>query len=124
MKALKVFRLVVAVLLVVAVRAYADDNSIITPPPPDSIFYPAIQPGKITIMEGWNLIAMPVIPLVPYTVDRFIADVETSIVPIDPPYIVRPDQDQDFHPRNEWNVPVVAVYKNGRFAKYPKKGTE
>jgi len=58
--------------------------------------------AAINIKEGWNLIAMPVIPDKPYTVRDFVATIES-----DPCY--------------KWEVPVVAVYENGRFERYPKK---
>ena len=75
--------------------------------------------GTITIAEGWNLVAMPVLPAEPYTVEKFIKDVET-----DPSDFVL-----DIYPRQPspdiqtgWQIPVVAVYKNGQFERYPKEG--
>ena len=59
--------------------------------------------AEIAITNGWNLIAIPVIPDEPCTVRGFIEMVESD-------------------PCFEWNVRVVAVYKNGRFERYPKEG--
>lgn len=39
---------------------------------------PLVPKGVITLTEGWNLVAMPVLPCKPYSVRQFIKDVEVS----------------------------------------------
>jgi beta propeller repeat protein len=54
------------------------EKTIICPPKPETVT------GMITITNGWNLIAMPVLPLVKYsyTVRQFIRDVEGLLYPL------------------------------------------
>ncbi|MFA4842382.1 MAG: hypothetical protein WC658_00925, partial [Candidatus Omnitrophota bacterium] len=67
--------------------------------------------GTITLVEGWNLIAVPVLPQSPLTVERFIkmAYSDGRQPGGSPPYI-----------QATWRVLAVAVYKNGHFKVYPK----
>ena len=84
-----------------------DEIEIPKPPGEEIIFIPGPGPlpvGFITIRGGWNLVAMPVLPDKPYTIKRFIEAVEGK-------------------PRGSlWEVSVVAVYKDGRFKRYPMEG--
>lgn len=45
---------------------------------PDGCIPPRRNPNTVMITEGWNLIAMPVVPDKPYTVEDFIQDVEVN----------------------------------------------
>jgi len=88
----------------------------------------------ITIREGWNLIAMPVVPSGKYTVRDFIRSIENPFMRIDRPIELQTltdgekletnDKGEDciIFPRRYWTVSVVAVYKNGKFIRYPKNG--
>jgi len=88
----------------------------------------------ITIREGWNLIAMPVVPSGKYTVRDFIRSIENPFMLIDRPIELQTLTDGEkletndkgenciIFPRRYWTVSVVAVYKNGKFIRYPKDG--
>ena len=92
--------------------------------------------GSITLTNGWNLVAMPVLPEKPYTVEQFIKEVESPIKPIPKPNkpiileeVDRINEEVSVEEKNEkyliksyWKVALVAVYKNGRFERYPKEG--
>ncbi|MFH1753482.1 MAG: hypothetical protein ABH875_04805 [Candidatus Omnitrophota bacterium] len=93
------------------------------------------QKADITITNGWNLIAMPVVPLKPYTVRQFIKDVAAPyykdiLVSYHKDCKVHkedPQSQEKCYPyscilRPAWKVLVVAVYKNGHFERYPKEG--
>jgi len=92
--------------------------------------------GSITLTNGWNLVAMPVLPAKPYTVEQFIKEVESPIKPIPKPNkpiileeVDRINEEVSVEEKNEkyliksyWKVALVAVYKKGRFERYPKEG--
>ncbi|MFA4842383.1 MAG: hypothetical protein WC658_00930 [Candidatus Omnitrophota bacterium] len=76
--------------------------------------------GPITLTEGWNLIAIPVIPVKPLAVEQFIKMVVGSTWGVLP--LEKNEQEQSIKMRPRWQVLVVAVYKNGRFERYPRDG--
>lgn len=57
------------------------------------------ETATISLVDGWNLIAIPVLPAEPFSVRDFMDMVNEA-----------------------WEITVVAVYKNGRFERYPKEG--
>jgi len=80
---------------------------------------PVIVEGEISITTGWNLIAMPVLPVGQYTVKQFIKAVERmeyreEIIPV---Y----EEKGELLPYLEWDVLTVAVYKDGQFKNLPPK---
>ena len=122
----KLLSLLVGVMLVGGFSLCMADGEI-NPIPPggDVINIATIEAvtGTITLREGWNLVAMPVLPSEPYTVERFINDAETK--PVWPRVREFKEGDPYFCPPPfiiRCKVPVVAVYKNGQFERYPKEG--
>ncbi len=66
--------------------------------PPSSL--PVSLPhNDIVLTEGWSLIAIPVLPDKPLTVRGFMGMIA-----------------------DDWEITVVAVFKNGQFERYPKEG--
>ncbi len=83
---------------------------------------PPYVKGAITLTEGWNLIAIPVIPQQPVTVETFSKMVAYSDEPIYKTDPKLPDDNFIQAKRSSWQVRAVAVYKDGRFRVYPKEG--
>jgi len=84
---------------------------------PTMVEFPGKKAGAITLTNGWNLIAMPVIPLKPYTVKKFVEEVEKPFV-----WTFQEKGGWGMPPLKEWIVHTIAVYKNKRFMKiYPNK---
>jgi len=95
----------------------------------------------ITLTEGWNLIAMPCLPDKPYTVNRFIQQVESYEINLYTPIYkdgeegvsqeesLNEDYDQEvevekriIHPFPKWRVCSFLTYKDGRFKRISRYG--
>jgi len=130
----KLLSLFLVGLLVVSSGVSLRAEEIIPIPAPIPFPEPIPQPGTrgyINITEGWNLVAMPVIPAKPFTVKDFVRAVESPFLPLGPvdyPGQVREGETSieivEEHPiicpPPMWKISAMAVYKNGRFVElYP-----
>jgi len=127
----RILSLLVVFTLVVSFSTTGISAELTLPSLPGMEPEPVIVEGVISITTGWNLIAMPVLPVEPYTVRQFIKDVEPQQLILEG---VKPEEkpgteDPNFlepitvQPRLDgWKIGTVAVYKNGRYETYPKEG--
>lgn len=114
----KIIGFMIAMLLVGSIGICSAAEITIPPDPTPIASIVNITKGSINITEGWNLIAMPVLPIAPYPAAKFAKDVAYS----DQSFIVKPDVGEIILPKFNWQVRTIAVYKNGRFeACYPNK---
>lgn len=106
----------------------------------DFEYIPAFKGGSITIREGWNLIAMPVMPAGAYTIRRFISDIErptywgSLISELEGPVVRKSEEEgitvvdnlskieENIWPiRLGWKVLEIGVFIDGEFRTYPRE---
>ena len=117
--------LIVAVVVCYAGMVLADDTvtvpgpGAVATPIPDAVIFPIVK-GSVTLTEGWNLIAIPVLPAEQLKIKDFVA----KITPPQPPLVdlngdgVIDQNDVAISIRPMWKVTTIAVYKDGRFRTY------
>ncbi|MFA5142912.1 MAG: hypothetical protein WC522_01915 [Candidatus Omnitrophota bacterium] len=110
---------VVAVMICFAGTVLAEETSTLPaenyPADPTGLTMKPLIIGNVTLNEGWNLIAIPVLPAEKLTIKSFSVRVAKSGLSAISTETITQDS-KGF--ADIWRVTAVAVYKNGRFQSY------
>ena len=113
----KLLSLLAVAIVVCCAGVVLADEAVPTPIVPDQVEYlPTVTKGTITLTEGWNLIAIPVLPAEQLRIKDFIYKVEGGI----PDYKTGDVSKEVIYCKPMWNISAVAVYKDGRFRTYTR----
>ncbi|MDD5135845.1 MAG: hypothetical protein PHN63_00695, partial [Candidatus Omnitrophica bacterium] len=118
----KLLSLMVVAVMIGCAGAVSAEETVIAPNPDPIVLDTDIQilpvvKGTVTLTEGWNLIAIPVLPAEQLKIKDFIYKVEGGI----PPCKTNDVSNEVIYCKPMWNVSAVAVYKDGRFRMYTRE---